>query len=74
VTHLCQGNPKPILNTPALAWQRGGTSLIEVKGGRNARVIFSVVKQELPASFVLEQASRQQQNSLTDFSLNSLSI
>lgn len=68
------GTPKPIKMENALAWQRGGPSLIEVQGGKNAKVQFSVVKQELPASFVLEQASRRQENSLTDFSLTSLSI
>lgn len=68
------GNPKPVKIEHALAWQRGGPALIEVQGGKNAKVEFSVVKQALPASFVLEQASRQRENSLTDFSLTSLSI
>ena len=68
------GTPKPIKYENALAWQRGGPSLIEIEGGKNAKVEFSVVKQELPARFVLEQASRQRENSITDFSLTSLSI
>ncbi|CAA6678014.1 MULTISPECIES: inactive transglutaminase family protein [unclassified Lentimonas] len=68
------GNPKPVKIENALAWQRGGPSLIEIEGGNNAKVEFSVVKQSLPASFVLEQASRQRENSITDFSLTSLSI
>jgi hypothetical protein len=68
------GTPKPVKHESTLAWQRGGPSLIEVEGGKNARVEFSVVKQELPASFVLEQASRQREKTLTDFSLTSLSI
>jgi len=68
------GTPKPVKLEYALAWQRGGPALIEVQGGKNAKVEFSVVKQELPASFVLEQASRQRENNLTDFSLTSLSI
>ena len=68
------GNPSPIQRMNTLAWQRGGPALIEIEGGRNAKVRFSVIKQELPADFVLEQASRQQKNSLTDFSLSSLSV
>ncbi len=68
------GTPKPIKIENALAWQRGGPTLIEVEGGHNTKVEFSIVKQALPASFVLEQASRQREKSLTDFSLTSLSI
>lgn len=69
------GNPLPRPRGQyMLAWQRGGPALIELYGGRNARVDFAVAKQDLAADFVLEQAARQMDNRLTDFSLTSLSI
>ncbi|VGO20202.1 inactive transglutaminase family protein [Pontiella sulfatireligans] len=68
------GTPQPQQQMNLLAWQRGGPSLIEIEGGRNATVEFSVIKQALPASFVLEQASRQREKKLMDFSLTSLSV
>ncbi len=68
------GNPQPVEDGDILAWQRGGPALIELRGGRDARVEFAVMKRQLPATFVLEQASEQQSGSWVNFSLSQLSI
>lgn len=68
------GNPRPLEPENFLAWQRGGPALVELYGGSGAKVEFSVIRQDLPISFVLEQAARYGENNLTDFSLSSLTF
>jgi TPR repeat protein len=57
-----------------LIWQRGGPALLELRGGQNARVVFSVMKQQLAAGFVLEQAAARNDESAVNFSLSRLPI
>ncbi|MGJ8671849.1 inactive transglutaminase family protein [Rubritalea sp.] len=57
-----------------LAWQCGGPGLLELQGGKHAKVEFSSMEQQLPTEFVQQQAAARNGNSLVDFSLLSLSI
>lgn len=68
------GEPHPLPKDNVLAWQRGGPSLVDLKGGKNAEISFSILKEQLPASFVLETAARHQDKRMLDFSISSLSI
>lgn len=68
------GTPHPLDTSQILIWQRGGPALIELSGGRNARISFSAIEQKLPAELVYEVAASRKQPSLTDFSLTSLTI
>ncbi|MFC5051396.1 inactive transglutaminase family protein [Rubritalea spongiae] len=63
------------LNTDKLlAWQCGGPGLVELQGGKNAKVEFSSMEQQLPTEFIQQQAAERNGNSLVDFSLLSLSL
>ncbi|CAA0084044.1 Uncharacterised protein [BD1-7 clade bacterium] len=57
-----------------MLWRRGGHSLLEVTGGRNSRVDFSVIQSPLSAKQVAMQTTDKQANSpaLIDFSIYSL--
>ncbi len=68
------GNPLALDPEGLLAWQRGGPSLIEVFGGSGAKVEYSVIRQDLPLNFVLEQAEAYGENNLMNLSLSSLSF
>lgn len=73
--HLFQWDrPQPIEGDDLLAWQRGGPSLVELHGGRGAKVEFAMVRHQLPAEFVLEEAADQQKRTVVGVSLSSLSI
>ena len=54
-----------------LAWQRGGPALLEIEGGKNARVAFAMRMQQLPATIVQQSVA---DNSLASFSLLALPI
>ncbi|ADE55675.1 inactive transglutaminase family protein [Coraliomargarita akajimensis] len=68
------GSPHPLKTDSHLVWQRGGPALIELYGGSGAQVEFSVIRQDLPISFVLEQAANYGESNMMGFSLNSLSF
>jgi hypothetical protein len=68
------GETEPLSTEQMLAWQRGGPALVELQGGKNAKVEFSIAEQKLPSEFVQQQSAERQGNTLVDFSLLSLSI
>lgn len=55
-------------------WQRGGVSLIDVMGGRNSKVRFSIVENSLPARTVLMMENRDDRAALIDFSIYALPV
>lgn len=57
-------------------WQRGGRSLLDVVGGRDSRVTFSVLRNNISARTVAVQQGSLQENTagLVDFSIYSLPI
>jgi hypothetical protein len=57
-----------------LLWQRGGNGLLEVEGGRDSRVRFSVIEETRPAQQLAENRMEQSGDPLLDFSIYSLPI
>ncbi len=55
-------------------WQRGGLSLLDVIGGNNSRVTFSVLANDISAKAVALQETKGQDVALVDFNLYSLPI
>ena len=55
-------------------WQRGGKSLLDVEGGRNSRVTFSVISNDVPARDVAMLSTSMEKEALVDFSIYSLPI
>ncbi|WP_346839136.1 inactive transglutaminase family protein [Microbulbifer sp. SAOS-129_SWC] len=55
-------------------WQRGGKSLLDVEGGRNSQVTFSVISNDVPARDVSMMSTSQEKEALVDFSIYSLPI
>lgn len=68
------GKPADSIQEPFLAWQRGGRSLVDVEGGENVRVRFSVLRDRKPALGTVERAAKVQNNPWVDFSIYSLPI
>ena len=66
--------PRPGVPSSFLAWQRGGDSLIDLMGGKGARVSFSVLRNRRPLVGVVESAAARKGNVLTRFSLYNLPI
>ncbi|MEW5248262.1 inactive transglutaminase family protein [Microbulbifer sp. 2201CG32-9] len=70
---------EPITGSPGLPknffiWQRGGKSLLDVEGGRNSRVTFSVIANDVPARDVAMLGTSREREALVDFSIYSLPI
>ncbi|WP_288132773.1 inactive transglutaminase family protein [Microbulbifer sp.] len=55
-------------------WQRGGKSLLDVEGGRNSKVTFSVISNDVPARDVAMLSTSEGKEALVDFSIYSLPI
>lgn len=55
-------------------WQRGGKSLLDVEGGSDSRVTFSVIANDIPARDVALLSTNQRKEALVDFSIYSLPI
>ncbi|MDX9875578.1 MAG: inactive transglutaminase family protein [Spongiibacteraceae bacterium] len=55
-------------------WQRGGRSLLDVVGGRNSEVTFSVIANNISARTVALMQSAEDTVALVDFSIYSLPI
>lgn len=55
-------------------WQRGGRSLLDVVGGTNSRVLFSVLANNISAKAVALQEAQTQKVALVDFNIYSLPI
>lgn len=57
-----------------LPWQQGGQSLLDVDGGHDSRVTFSVIADERAARNVAVYLGREQQAGLVDFSILTLPV
>ncbi|MCH9639756.1 MAG: inactive transglutaminase family protein [Betaproteobacteria bacterium] len=57
-----------------LMWQRGGQSLLDVVGGTNSRVSFSIIKNVQSTRNLVVRSSMNKQAGLIDFSIYSLPI
>lgn len=55
-------------------WQRGGRSLLDVEGGRNSEVTFSLIANDISARTVALQQGGREATALLDFSIYSLPI
>ncbi|WP_445363398.1 inactive transglutaminase family protein [Microbulbifer sp. ANSA003] len=55
-------------------WQRGGKSLLDLEGGRNSQVTFSVIANDVPARDVSMRSTKDEKDALVDFSIYSLPI
>lgn len=55
-------------------WQRGGKSLLDVMGGTNSRVSFSVISQAVPARELALRNSQADHVALIDFSIYALPL
>lgn len=70
---------EPISGSPGVPknffiWQRGGKSLLDVEGGRNSQVTFSVIANDVPARDVSMLKTSKEKEALVDFSIYSLPI
>lgn len=63
------GKPKNFL-----IWQRGGQSLLDVIGGKNSQVSFSIIKNTLSTRNLVVNSSLNKQAAIIDFSIYSLPI
>lgn len=57
-----------------LLWQRGGSSLLDVEGGENSKVSFSIIENTQPAKALAIMHGAENQAALVDFSIYSLPI
>ncbi|MDE1461993.1 inactive transglutaminase family protein [Spartinivicinus poritis] len=57
-----------------ILWQRGGSSLLDVEGGENSKVSFSIIKNSQPAKSFAILHGAENQAALVDFSIYSLPI
>ena len=57
-----------------LIWQRGGQSLLDVVGGRNSRVAFSIIENTRASRDLALRFGEDKQTALMDFSIYSLPI
>jgi len=55
-------------------WQRGGVSMLDVIGGKDSSITFSVSEHRVPAGQIAKHESLMKQAALMDFSLFSLPI
>ena len=63
------GNPENFF-----LWQRGGKSLLDVMGGNNSNISFSIISQGIPARELALQEATQDQAALIDFSIYALPL
>ena len=63
------GNPEDFF-----LWQRGGKSLLDVMGGTNSNVSFSIISQAVPARELALQEAHLDQAALIDFSIYALPL
>ncbi|SEN62666.1 inactive transglutaminase family protein [Nitrosomonas marina] len=63
------GKPKNFL-----IWQRGGQSLLDVVGGKNSQVSFSIIKNTHSTRNLVVNSSQNKQAAIIDFSIYSLPI
>lgn len=66
--------PQPQAFPSFLAWQRGGRSLLDLEGGKNARVYFSVLQDKRPVQGVIDQAAKKHGQRFAEFSIYNLPL
>ena len=57
-----------------ILWQRGGTSLLDIEGGRHSRVHFSIIENTRATRNLAVRYGEEANTALVDFSIYSLSI
>ncbi|MEH6453098.1 MAG: inactive transglutaminase family protein [Psychromonas sp.] len=62
----------PIDRTDLLLWDQSGTALLELRGGENSRVSFSMIQQDQPALSAIMQKTENEH--LFNFSIHSLPV
>ena len=55
-------------------WQRGGPSLLDVLGGRNSKIRFSVLANVIPAKNIALKLAKERTVALVDFNIYSLPV
>ena len=55
-------------------WQRGGKSLLDVMGGKNSRISFSIISQSVPTRDLALTEAKADEAALVDFSIYSLPL
>ena len=70
-------NPRtatPGLPSDFFIWQRGGPSLLDVEGGKQSKIRFSVLSNVIPAKNIALKLAREQTVALVDFNIYSLPV
>lgn len=66
--------PQAGLPEPFLAWQRGGASLVDLEGGKDASIRFSVMRDRRPVLDVIDQSAKKTGQRVTEFSIYNLPL
>jgi hypothetical protein len=66
--------PQSGIPEPFLAWQRGGSSLLDLMGGKNARVTFSVLRDRRPSLEVIDESAKKTGMHAAEFSIYNLPL
>jgi hypothetical protein len=73
-TAFLSDTPQPGIPAPFLAWQRGGLSLVDLEGGKNASVRFSILRDRRPILDVVQESARRAGQRFAEFSIYNLPI
>ncbi len=65
---------KPGKQTNQLLWEYYSAPLLDIVGGRNSRLSFSMIEQEVPVNRMLEEGTFPAAQNLLDFSIHSLPL
>jgi len=66
--------PQAGIPLPFLAWQRGGASLIDLEGGENASIRFSVLRDRRPVLDVIDESAEKTGQRAAKFSIYNLPL
>jgi hypothetical protein len=66
--------PQPGIPTPFLAWQRGGASLVDITGGKDAQIRFSVLRDRRPLLGIVQESAKHAGQRFAEFSIYNLPI
>lgn len=66
--------PQAGIPEPFLAWQRGGASLVDLQGGENANVRFSVLRDRRPILDVIDESAEKTGKQAAKFSIYNLPL
>ncbi len=67
-------NAQPGLPPNFFMWQRGGYSLLDLEGGRNSRIRFSILSNVIPSKNIALKLAKAETVALVDFNIYSLPI